>query len=715
MSVLDASADQQHEHSRKFPLLDDQEFKRNGLPYNKSFEVRNSTVCAGFGLFTRPGITIEPYTHIAYYGGELLSADGVTERYGDDKPRYLMRICDDHSRDARDDLASLGRYINTDPNHNNARIVPCVGDSKAGRYSARYVSTSRIGPSTEVLGAYGPSASRAARSHASVSSSDASALRRSQRLPAVSEPSITLSVHSSTPLPTTSMSDPHDDSSDMFSHTDSIASTSPLVHPYQEALAKSKQSTVTSFSTSSSSLPAVPAHQWKQFHDRLFEKVLLPNSRHEHMTQIVASTDQDQKTSTGRYLNVFDAHTHHDIVTPHMNIIQQLLQENNKPHRRSTSTQSSSSSSSSPAQRLRQIISTNASYKQEAYCQHSVTGPDPPPVVEGTVIPHGEACERLIKASETTSSFTSTTTEQRAPQQQNIFMPFINIDSIKNDTLQQRIKAVAAAVQQLYKSRTVAKHLEIECDHAFATPLDGFGIDGVQLYLKSGECVTWLHDELLWCSALNYMMRESIGCSLWIAIGLHDLKQVMSVSEIDAVFRRPQTKTDIMNIGALLDTLVEKKVYMEYVIQQPGQGVSSPPGAGAAHLVYADGILMSQLAWNYSFTMPGAIDCLAFWGGHENTHGHLSLSNGSMATRSVLPLYSMQENGYDFNLADQMKLYQDFISRLKYTYPQRRYRITRNPDTRLPHCKQCLFRQDWIRINNQCIHCYYKKHVHEIK
>ena len=227
--------------------------------------------------------------------------------------------------------------------------------------------------------------------------------------------------------------------------------------------------------------------------------------------------------------------------------------------------------------------------------------------------------------------------------------------------------------------------------------------------------MTWLHDGLLWCSALNYMMRESIGCSLWIAIGLHDLKQVMSVSEMDTIFRRPQGKKDIMKMGELLDTLVEKKIYMEYVIQHPGQGISSPPGSGAAHLVYADGILMSQLAWNYSFTMPGAIDCLSFWGGHENTHGHLSLNNGSMATRSILPLYSMQENGYDFNLADQMKLYQDFILRLKHTHPQRRYRVTANPDTRLPHCPKCLFRQDWIRINNQCIHCYYNKHHHEIK
>ena len=143
---------------------------------------------------------------------------------------------------------------------------------------------------------------------------------------------------------------------------------------------------------------------------------------------------------------------------------------------------------------------------------------------------------------------------------------------------------------------------------------------------------------MLWCSALNYMMRESIGCALWIVIGLHDLKQVMSVSEMDSILRRPQSKKDVMIIGALLDTFISKGIHMEYVIQKPGQCVSSPPGVGAAHLVFADGMFMTQLAWNYSFTMSGAIDCLAFWGGHHNRHGHLSLSNGSMATSSVLPL-----------------------------------------------------------------------------
>ena len=222
--VLDISP---HEQDHKFPLLDKQEFKRNGLPYNKSFEVRNSTVCSGLGLFTRPGVTIDPHMHIAYYGGDLLTANDVQERYGASKPRYVMSICDDRSRDARDDLASLGRYINTDPSRNNARIVARVGDSKAGRYSARFESTSRIGPSTEVLSAYGRSASRAARSHsASTSSSAQDALPQLHRLPAASESSL---LRSSAHLPhTTSTSVLQDNSSHALSRASST-STSPLI------------------------------------------------------------------------------------------------------------------------------------------------------------------------------------------------------------------------------------------------------------------------------------------------------------------------------------------------------------------------------------------------------------------------------------------------------------------------------------------------------
>ena len=73
----------------------------------------------------------------------------------------------------------------------------------------------------------------------------------------------------------------------------------------------------------------------------------------------------------------------------------------------------------------------------------------------------------------------------------------------------------------------------------------------------------------------------------------------------------------------------------------------------------------------------------------------------------------MQVNGYD--LADQIMTYENFISRLKQAHPRRRYHMTYNPDTRLPHCPKFLYRQDWLRINNQCIHCYFKQHYDELQ
>lgn len=48
----------------------------------------------------------------------------------------------------------------------------------------------------------------------------------------------------------------------------------------------------------------------------------------------------------------------------------------------------------------------------------------------------------------------------------------------------------------------------------FLSPLDGFGIDGLQVYIKSGECVTWLHNKVLWYAAINYMMEETNDCAL---------------------------------------------------------------------------------------------------------------------------------------------------------------------------------------------------------
>ena len=73
---------------------------------------------------------------------------------------------------------------------------------------------------------------------------------------------------------------------------------------------------------------------------------------------------------------------------------------------------------------------------------------------------------------------------------------------------------------------------------------------------------------------------------IWIAVGLRDLKQVMSLAEIEKLLLSNSAKRNIMEVGVLLDSLIKSGTHIEYVFQYPGTLVSSPPGYGAAHFVY---------------------------------------------------------------------------------------------------------------------------------
>lgn len=156
---------------------------------------------------------------------------------------------------------------------------------------------------------------------------------------------------------------------------------------------------------------------------------------------------------------------------------------------------------------------------QPSWCHRSVSSPSSsPPVVRSTrITKQSDVYDRLIAASsaaaaasnvhDRNSSSTVSSSSTITTLSRNIFTPTICIDSIKDDNIKKRLKAIAAAVQRIYKQHIEHKHHELECDHVFAIPLDGFGVDGVQLYFKVGKCVTWLHDELLWyvmlCSCRN--------------------------------------------------------------------------------------------------------------------------------------------------------------------------------------------------------------------
>ena len=114
---------------------------------------------------------------------------------------------------------------------------------------------------------------------------------------------------------------------------------------------------------------------------------------------------------------------------------------------------------------------------------------------------------------------------------------------------------------------------------------------------------------------------------------------------------------------------------------------------------------MTQIAWDYSFTMPGAIQCLSYWGIDDN-HEHLAIGNTSMSTISVVPLYTMQLQGYEFGLMDSIQNYRELITKLRSIKPKTK--VVFDPNVSDIFCRKCLYRQDWLRVNNQCIHCYFK-------
>ena len=265
--------------------------------------------------------------------------------------------------------------------------------------------------------------------------------------------------------------------------------------------------------------------------------------------------------------------------------------------------------------------------------------------------------------------------------------------------LQQRLRHIAAEVQHQYQQQNDIQYHELDCDFVFKEPLDGFGLKGLQFYLKSRFSISWLHDEMIWCSALNYMLHSAVGCALWIGMGMDDLSQKLSKMDLDDLFRRDIT--DPMNVRRALDNLVKSGCTLEYCFQKPGQGVSSPAGNGSAHLVITDGILVPQLAWNHTFTMGGAIECLNFWQQRHKSFGHRSTDNGSMASTAIVPFYSMQRAGYELYLMNRIDAYMKVLAKVKKSHP--RSRIQHQPLNE--YCESCLWIKDWPRCWKHCLNC----------
>jgi hypothetical protein len=127
---------------------------------------------------------------------------------------------------------------------------------------------------------------------------------------------------------------------------------------------------------------------------------------------------------------------------------------------------------------------------------------------------------------------------------------------------------------------------------------DGTGLDRLQFYPKNGLGFTGLHDEFAHASAVNYMLKCSIGIVIWFGCFLRQLGKPKAIKKLMNMKDPKQLLVALLATGA--------KVF--YTIQYPGQAVVSSPADGSCHAVLGAGRLLN-IAWNRKITAAGLQRC----------------------------------------------------------------------------------------------------------
>jgi len=167
------------------------------------------------------------------------------------------------------------------------------------------------------------------------------------------------------------------------------------------------------------------------------------------------------------------------------------------------------------------------------------------------------------------------------------------------------------------------------------TSIGGFGTTAAQLYVKAGFTCTMLHDELCWSSAVNYMLRGSVGTALWIAFNLNEVMPLMGHDK--ATLLEYMETSDVAIFVRQLWAWRTDLPSLTFAWQTPGTTVYSPSGHGSAHLVITAGHLIEQVAWNRAFSETGVRACLEFWQDFEPVP-----FNCGLATLYVVPCLALQ-------------------------------------------------------------------------
>jgi hypothetical protein len=295
-----------------------------------------------------------------------------------------------------------------------------------------------------------------------------------------------------------------------------------------------------------------------------------------------------------------------------------------------------------------------------------------------------------------------------------LFLPNLNFVSQTHPICQSHSKS-AQVLDAAVRSLLLPKAGEISWEELFAVhrpdfhplsswPVEGFSPLYSQIYLKFGLCLTLLHDELSWSSAVNYMKEKSLGVAVWIAFNWFEAEE-KGFTRLD--LRHMLERGDI---SEFLKELIRRGVNLQGVLQHPGQILYSPSSSGSVHLVITSGIYCEQVAWNSTFTTDGIRHSTAWFNQFPPVAFNCSLSNWF-----TLPLFYLQLcHGMDLGLERRIKFLLEYLYNTIQEHQAKRQsgslsqlQIEFFHHNRAPSpCITCRRVNIHMLINFQCIFCY---------
>jgi hypothetical protein len=286
-----------------------------------------------------------------------------------------------------------------------------------------------------------------------------------------------------------------------------------------------------------------------------------------------------------------------------------------------------------------------------------------------------------------------------------LFLPHTYLRTVAPRLHDRAIRMSQECVEELGR-KFVLPPEERAVDDTFGLVVPGFGCEGTQVFLKIGLCVTMLHDEIGWCSALNYMTVRSRGCALWIGLNMHKASVKWSKDRLRNMIHEKK-----FNLAHFMAEARKAGLQPSMQVQLPGTCIYSPSGRGSAHIVITMGSWVEQIAINHSLSARGLNEAMGFWEGVEPL-----LHNSALATRCVVPLLWLTKTPkWDLGLGEQLQVLtklEEMVRREgKFVMLHRDYA---NPDDQEMYCRHCFGRSHrailYVQIDGCCPGCFVDLH-----